>query len=133
HPVASGRLNTYRARLALGRPPAPAPPVNTTPPLISGTTESGRTLSASTGTWTGGPTSYAFQWSRCDVTGVSCADVPGAGAQTYQLGPADVGFTIRVAVIATNAQGSATATSAPSSVVAAAPLQTLTFPGTVTK
>ena len=39
----------------------------------------GRTVAgASTGVWTGSPTSYAYEWRRCDATGAGCATIAGA-------------------------------------------------------
>jgi hypothetical protein len=97
---------------------APGPPVNTVPPIITGTPAQGQTLSASTGTWTGSPTAYAYQWQHCDAAGANCVDVPGATAQTYLLSGADVSFSIRVRVTATNASGPASAVSPQTAVVA---------------
>lgn len=97
------------------------PPVSTAPPSISGTTTAGQTLSASSGAWSGVSLSYAYQWKRCDLSGNGCAPVAGATASTYRLGTADVGATMRVAVTASNRNGSQTATSNASSVVAPAP------------
>ena len=48
------------------------------------------------------------------------ADIPGATASTYTLVPADIGEQISVRVTATNAVGSAEATSALTAPVAAA-------------
>ncbi len=99
-----------------------APPVNTVLPVISGTLEDGSTLSASTGSWTGtAPISYAYQWQRCDSGGTGCADVGGATSSTFLLGQADIGHAMRVVVTASNAAGSADATSAASGAVAPAP------------
>ncbi len=42
-----------------------AAPASSAPPAISGTPEVGRTLTASTGTWSGTPSSYAYRWRRC--------------------------------------------------------------------
>lgn len=92
-------------------------PVSTSPPTISGTPQVGQTLTAGTGAWTGGPASFAFQWQRCDASGVSCVDIGGATGGTYVVGSADVGSTLRVVVTATNAAGSASASSAPTAAV----------------
>jgi hypothetical protein len=91
-------------------------PANTALPTISGTAAQGQTLTAAPGTWTGSPT-FTYQWRRCDATGGACVDIAGATVQTHLLGAADAGFTIRVAVTATNAGGSATAVSAQTTVV----------------
>ena len=95
-------------------------PANTALPTTSGTTESGKTLSAANGSWSGStPMSYAYQWRRCDAAGANCVDIAGATGSTYDLTAADVGSTIRVVVTATNAGGSDSASSAASSPVTA--------------
>ena len=99
----------------------PAPPANQSPPIISGTAQVGQTLSASTGTWSGSPTSFAHQWRRCDSGGTGCADLPGAGASSYTLVQGDVGSTLRVRVTATNDAGSSSAESSQTAVVTDAP------------
>src|SRR5438477_8366849 len=97
-------------------------PSNTAAPSISGTLVSGSTLTAGAGTWSGvAISSYAYQWKRCDLGGNSCADLGGATQTTYKLGSADVGTTLRVSVTATNKNGSATAVSGQSGVVAPPP------------
>src|SRR5262249_7867229 len=54
---------------------AAAPPANTAPPTISGTPAEGATLTGTNGSWTHGPTSYAFVWFRCDRNGNGCASI----------------------------------------------------------
>ena len=86
-------------------------PVNTAKPTISGTPRVGEELTASNGTWTGGATSFTYQWQHC-TSSTTCANVDGATARTYGVRSADVGNTLRVAVTAHNASGStATASS----------------------
>jgi hypothetical protein len=115
-------------------PPPVVPPSPTGSPTISGTAQQGQTLTASSGSWSGTtPLTYAYQWQRCSSTGGSCAAVSGAIAQTYLLGSADVGATLRVAVTASNSAGSATATSGATAVVAASSSVRLTWaPPTLT-
>jgi hypothetical protein len=100
-------------------PPPPPPPVNTALPKISGTPGEGKTLTASTGTWTNHPTSYSYQWERCDADGVGCQNISGQTRSTYLAGTADVSSTLRVSVRADNGTASAPATSPPTGVVAA--------------
>jgi hypothetical protein len=96
-------------------------PKNTALPVISGTPRVGQTLTTSDGSWTGNPTSFSYQWQRCDADNTSsCANVVGATAKTHLLSTADLGFRLRVRVTAHNAKGSATATSAPTAVIAPA-------------
>jgi lysophospholipase L1-like esterase len=97
-----------------------APPANTAPPTISGSAQQGQTLTAAPGTWTNSPTSYAYQWQDCDVSGAGCNAIGGATGSSYVLQASDVGDTVRVEVTAANAGGfSAPADSAPTAVVTA--------------
>jgi hypothetical protein len=92
-------------------------PTNTAPPTISGTPKDGQTLTTSNGTWTNSPTSFSYQWRRCNTSGNDCRGV-GGNRPTYGLDQGDVGSTIRVDVKARNAFGGNTATSGPTAVVA---------------
>jgi hypothetical protein len=96
-------------------------PTNTALPSISGTAQDGQTLSASTGSWSGSPTSYAYQWQRCDNAGAGCAAITGATSSSYAVQTGDVSSTLRVTVTASSNAGSATAVSAQTAVVASAP------------
>jgi hypothetical protein len=113
-----------------------AAPANTSPPTVSGTAQDGQTLTSGTGSWSGSPTSYGYQWQRCDSSGANCAGIAGGTSSTYAVQTADAGSTLRVTVTATNGAGSATAASATTAVVAAAPVaspatQTVTFSGSL--
>lgn len=102
----------------LGSEPTPPPPANVDPPTISGSTVVGQTLTASPGSWTNDPTSYSYQWQRCDLNGMSCVAIPGALFASYTLTDDDIGDTIRVQVVAINDGGySPAVVSAPSDAV----------------
>jgi calcineurin-like phosphoesterase family protein len=96
-------------------------PVSLSPPTISGTATQFQTLSADPGVWNGTQSiGYAYQWRRCDPAGGSCVDITQATSQAYPLTAQDVGSALRVTVTASNSAGSATATSAPTTVVTTA-------------
>jgi hypothetical protein len=119
-------------------PPGQSPPVNTSLPTISGTAQVGQTLTASPGTWSGPNLHLAGQWLRCDSSGLNCLAIGGATSKTYVPQTADVGYTMRVVVTASNKNGSTSATSNPtvpvqavtSSVVAPAVSSVPTISGT---
>ena len=90
------------------------PPANTVLPVITGQTFQASEMTATNGTWTppapNAPT-FTYQWERCDGAGNSCVNIAGATTNKYTNTPADLGHTIRVAVTATNLDGTATAIS----------------------
>lgn len=99
-----------------------AAPTPTSNPQIEGNNETpfvGDTLTATTGSWTGSPTGFTYQWDRCDAAGdrQNCTGIAGATAKTYDVAKADVGHKLRVRVTATNADGSTTKDSAGTGVV----------------
>jgi hypothetical protein len=99
---------------------AAAVPSATGKPKITGTAQPGKVLTATTGTWSGAPTSYAYSWQRCSSSGSSCVAIETADATDdgdYALTSADAGHTIRVKVTAANTAGSATGTSAATAIV----------------
>ncbi|HUO69281.1 MAG TPA: PQQ-binding-like beta-propeller repeat protein [Solirubrobacteraceae bacterium] len=100
-------------------------PSNIVPPSISGNVTEGQTLAETHGIWTNAPTSFTYQWQRCDTSGTNCSAIPGASSNSYAPAAADIGDTIRVQETASNGEPSAApATSAPTAVVqpASAPL-----------
>lgn len=101
---------------------SPGAPAATSPPTIAGTAQAGQALTSSAGTWTGSPTSFTYEWRRCDQTGASCGAIAGATGSTYTLSPGDIGSTVSLVVTATGSGGSAAATSTPTAVVVAAPV-----------
>ncbi|MGA9760902.1 MAG: hypothetical protein WBQ14_00545 [Gaiellaceae bacterium] len=110
---------------AVGSAQAQAAPANTAVPTIVGTPVGGNTLTASNGTWSGSPTTFAYLWLRCPADGgaadgSNCGVIPSATTSAYVLGTADVGFRIRVRVTASNADGSVSAVSNATSAVTAA-------------
>jgi hypothetical protein len=95
-----------------------AAPKNTAPPTISGTAKVGQQLTADPGSWSGNPTSFAYQWQRCDADVATCSNLVGATGKTYVVQTAELGYRLRVMVTAKNAKGSATAPSAITAIVA---------------
>jgi hypothetical protein len=100
-----------------GQAAAAVKPKNKTLPTISGTALVGQTLTATRGTWSGNPTSFHFQWNRCDSAGAACLAISGATGKIYTVTNGDVGHTLRVAVTARNADGAATASSTATTLV----------------
>jgi hypothetical protein len=119
---ASAQSNASAVVSATGAGTGTGPPVNTAPPTISGTAESGETLSASRGTWTGAtPMTFTYRWMRCtSAAATSCTTISGATDDQLELGNSDVGRRIRVEVTAENDDGEETALSTPTVVVAQA-------------
>jgi hypothetical protein len=116
--TATNTFGTATATSNVTAPVATDPPVNAGSPAISGTARRTSTLAAAPGSWSPSGATFAYQWQRDDGTGY--ADISGATGAQYTLVAADVDATVRVEVTATNADGSATADSAPTPVVVAA-------------
>jgi GH25 family lysozyme M1 (1,4-beta-N-acetylmuramidase) len=117
--VASTPPTLAVARSGSGAATAPAV---VTAPQVTGSVEVGQTLTATVGAWTGPPSSFAFQWRRCDGAGAACAALPGATASSYVLTPGDIGATLSLVLTATGKGGSQSATAPTTAVVAAAPV-----------
>jgi hypothetical protein len=124
--VAAVALAVVAMLLASSSSAAPqVAPQNTSEPRISGTARVGEILRSTRGTWTGTePIEYDFRWFRCQGRGApnasDCQRIANADNAAYTLRPADAGFRIRSQVVATNEDGSATATSNPTGVVRSA-------------
>jgi sugar lactone lactonase YvrE len=94
--------------------------VNTTAPSISGTPESGQTLTAQPGGWSQSTgVSFAYQWQSCDRLGSHCQDIEGATSSAYTLGTAEVGEALHVLVSASSETQSASQVSPATQPVAA--------------
>lgn len=91
-------------------------------PLVAGTPAVGRQLTADIGTYSGdAPIKTSFVWQRCDATGAACRTITNAKKVVYFPTAADIGFTIRVSVTATNAIGNMVTQSDPTETIAATP------------
>jgi len=100
-----------------GRATSEVVPKNKTLPSISGAVAVGQTLVGTRGTWSGSPTSFHFQWSRCDGAGAACLAISGATGKIYTITNTDVNNALRLTVTARNASGATDATSAPTTPV----------------
>jgi Carboxypeptidase regulatory-like domain len=83
-----------------------AEPVNTAPPIVSGTAAVGSVLSCSPGSWTGdpAPATFTYRWRR------DGEPIPGAEESAYTPQSADEGHELSCRVYAMNAAGSQTGT-----------------------
>ena len=98
-------------------------------PAISGTSQEGQTLTASTGTWSAsGAISYAYQWQSCEAGGAECSAIAGATASSYTIATSEVGVTIRVLVTATAEGKSSVGVSSPTEPVGSATLVDVSLP-----
>lgn len=97
----------HRARNFYGDPyasgayalPISGSPVNTAIPVISGSLIVGSTLLASTGTWSGSPTSFVYRWFQ------NGNPIIGAVAASYVPTVGDAGKMITVGVEGVNSTG----------------------------
>lgn len=89
-------------------------PANTGAPVLSNAAVSvGTAVSVTTGTWTGSPTGFAYQWFYADTSSA----IGGATGSSYTPAAGDAGHTLRCTVTATNSSGSTIASSNTSGVV----------------
>ena len=83
----------------------------------------GTILTGNKGSWSGEPPkiTYKYQWLRCNDNGEACTKITNATGTTYTVVSADSRHTIRLAVQATNDDGTAKAEANATSVVPAGP------------
>jgi len=83
-------------------------PVNSVAPSISGTLQSGDTLTALNGTWSGAPTSYTYQWKHASTSSGTYTNIGSETSSTYTLTDSDIGDYLKVEVNASNVNGGGT-------------------------
>jgi hypothetical protein len=101
----SGAAPTTSAPPTTTAPPTLSAPARVTSPTISGTAKVGLSVTCNRGTWTNSPTAYAYQWFRSGTA------ITGATSNRRTLNSNDYAKTITCRVTASNAAGSASATS----------------------
>jgi hypothetical protein len=107
---------TTDATFTLGIAAAGVAPAIGGVPVVTGAEQVGATLTAAAAPATGSPVpSRGWQWRRAG------APIAGATGASHTLGPADAGATLTVVQTETNALGTASAESAPTGPIAAAP------------
>lgn len=97
-------------------------PIPDSSPTITGELVEGQTLGVQPAAWSNAPTTFTYEWLRCDTAGEHCFGGFDASEATYTLSAADVGHTLRVSERASNNEGtSGWVVSAPTGVIQAAP------------
>jgi hypothetical protein len=132
----NGQVVPIQATIGSASPPPPAPPVDQSPPSISGTPKDGSVLTCNPGTWSGAPTfSYAWSVTQPVVIGgtgngkiripvhVEQVTTPIGTGQTVIVDDYVPGSsTISCTVTASNAAGQASATAPAVKVLATRPV-----------
>jgi hypothetical protein len=133
--VAGGLLLLFVAGSAcVPTTPGSPPPATSSQPQIVGSASVGAVLSATTGTWTGSPTSYVYRWESClrpSDTG-TCELRADSLSNAYTVIAADQGRHIALRVTARNAAGSGDSARAVVGPVDAVPTPVQRHCGTVT-
>jgi hypothetical protein len=77
-------------------PIAAAPPrlVSTLQPKASGAVVKGGAVRVDTGDWRPRPSSFSYQWIRCNQAGHVCFPIPGATGERHQIGDDDLGHLL---------------------------------------
>lgn len=117
------RISASRGLVAAAITSNPAP-TNTAAPSLSGTFQTGQTVSTSNGTWSNSPTSYSYQWSRSATSSGTYTNISGATSSSYTIVSGDASYFLKCTVTATNTGGSTSASSDASTEVLDAPVNT---------
>jgi len=67
-------------------------------PVIAGAAVQGTTLRVDAGRWRPKPSSFAYQWARCNVELRACAAISGETHETHDVGSSDIGHVL-VAIV----------------------------------
>jgi hypothetical protein len=97
-------------------------PSAVTAPRIVGTPAFGQPLTADPGTWTNDPTSFNYEWLRCDANGTRCLGENIDDVSTYTPVAADIAKILVLRVFAHNAVGAGVSESYPGVLVPRPPL-----------
>lgn len=114
--------NWHTAIGSFAYPTCPSAPVATAPPVVTavgGAAVAGAALTTTDGTWSGSPTSYAYQWQR--NAAARWTPIDGATSNRYTAADADVGARVRCIVTSENGSGRASSASSAVSVSAVTP------------
>lgn len=104
---------------------APTPPENTVAPVASGSPYVGWQVSSTTGTWTGSPTSYGYQWQSSPDGTTDWQDIVGETTSAYTIDGSELTRFLRCVVTAFNDEGASSPV--PSNVLG--PVRTPPTPG----
>ena len=100
------------------------PPTNSVAPVLSSTSPAvGTAVTVTTGTWSGSPSSYTYQWWWADG---APAEISGATSSSYTPVSGDVGHTLLCKVTATGSGGASSAVSSNTSSAVTAPVEPCT-------
>ncbi len=117
------------AGTALGNGEAPenkeAPTLSTTTPKVGVKISVSLTSEKTPGKWSANPLAFIYQWEDCNTSSKECSPIRGAVNQAYYPVASDEGHVLVAEVIALNATGATTASSAATATVAAGTPNTL--------
>jgi len=101
---ATDTTGTGTAYSSLVGPIAPRRPLleSTAQPVVAGPPVQGKTVQATTGTWSPVPAKLTFRWERCNANGRNCAAIPKATGTSYAITGADLGHALVAVMQASN-------------------------------